>query len=105
MTFTIAQLWQLFLAMCGSVATIAGAVAIIYGAYKAIRKPDDERDRKLKRHGELLESDNKRLNELEESTKVMMQSMLALMSHELDGNHKQELEKARNDLQEYLIKK
>lgn len=105
MTFTLTQLWQLFLAMCGSIATIAGAGAIIYSAYKAIRKPDDERDKKLNRHQELLENDNKRLKELEESNKIMMQSMLALMSHELDGNHKTELEKARNDLQEYLIKK
>ena len=105
MTFTLTQLWQLFLAMCGSVATIAGAGAVIYGIYKAIKKPDDERDKMLKRHQELLGNDNKRLTELEDSTKIIMQSMLALMSHELDGNHKAELEKARNDLQEYLIKK
>lgn len=105
MTFTLTQLWQLFLAMCGSIATIAGAGAIIYSAYKAIKKPDDERDKMLKRHQELLDNDNKRLKELEESNKIIMQSMLALMSHELDGNHKADLEKARNDLQAYLIKK
>lgn len=105
MTFTLTQLWQLFLAMCGSIATIAGAGAVLYGIYKALKKPDSERDMKLKRHQELLDNDNKRLKELEESNKIIMQSMLALMSHELDGNHKTELEKARNDLQEYLIKK
>ena len=90
MTFTITQLWQMFLAMCGSIATIAGAGVIIYKVYKAIKKPDTERDETLNKHTELLDRDNKRLKELEESNKIIMQSMLAMMSHELDGNHQEE---------------
>lgn len=105
MTFTLTQLWQLFLAMCGSIATIAGAVAVLYGIYKALKKPDSERDMKLKRHQELLDNDNKRLKELEDSNKIMMQSMLALMTHAIDGNHQEELQKARDDLQKYLIRR
>lgn len=105
MTFTLTQLWQLFLAMCGSVATIAGAGAVLYGIYKALKKPDSERDMKLKRHQELLENDNKRLKELEDSNKIIMQSMLALMTHAIDGNHTDELKQARDDLQKYLIRR
>lgn len=105
MTFTLTQLWQLFLAMCGSIATIAGAGAVLYGIYKALKKPDSERDMKLKRHQELLENDNKRLKELEESNKIIMQSMLALMTHAIDGNHTDELKQARDDLQKYLIRR
>ena len=105
MTFTLLQLWQLFLALCGSLATIAGAGAIIYRIYKMARKPDTERDNKLKRHDELLDKDNKRLKELEESNKILMRSLLALMSHELDGNHTEQLKSARDDLQKYLIQK
>lgn len=105
MTFTLSQLWQLFLALCGSLATIAGAVAIVYNLYKNIKKPDTERDEALKKHSEQLDNDNKRLKELEDSNKIIMKSMLALMSHELDGNHTEELTKARDDLQEYLIRR
>lgn len=105
MTFTLLQLWQLFLALCGSLATIATAGAIIYKVYKAVKKPDTERDDKLKKHAELLDKDNKRLKELEESNKIIMQSLLALMSHELDGNHTQNLKEARDDLQKYLIQR
>lgn len=105
MTFTLPQLWQLFLALCGSLATIAGAVAIVYNLYKSIKKPDTERDTTLKKHSEQLDNDNKRLKELEESNKIIMRSMLALMSHELDGNHTEELTKAKDELQEYLIRR
>lgn len=105
MTFTLVQLWQMFLAMCGSVATIAGAGAIIYKIYKSAKRPDTERDEALARHQEMLDNDNKRLKELEESNKIIMQSMLAIMSHEIDGNHVEDLKQARDDLQKYLIRR
>jgi hypothetical protein len=99
------QLWQMFLAMCGSVATIAGAGAIIYKIYKSAKRPDTERDEALVRHQRMLDNDNKRLKELEESNKIIMQSMLAIMSHEIDGNHVEDLKQARDDLQKYLIRR
>lgn len=105
MTFTLMQLWQMFLAMCGSVATIAGAGAIIYKIYKSAKRPDTERDEALERHQRLLDNDNKRLKELEESNKIIMQSMLAIMSHEIDGNHVEDLKQARDELQKYLIRR
>lgn len=105
MTFTLTQLWQLFLAMCGSIATIAGAAAVIYSIYKKVKQPDTERDETLERHGKLLDNDNKRLKELEDSNKIIMQSMLALMSHAIDGNHTEDLKQARDDLQKYLIRR
>lgn len=105
MTFTLTQLWQIFLTMCGSIATVAGAIAIIYNVYQKARQPDTERDKALKRHSELLDNDNKRLKELEESNKVLMQSMLALLSHAIDGNNTEDLKDARDELQKYLIRR
>ena len=105
MTFTLMQLWQMFLAMCGSVATIAGAAAVIYSIYKKAKQPDTERDETLAKHSELLDNDNRRLKELEDSNKIIMQSMLALMSHAIDGNHTEDLKQARDDLQKYLIRR
>ena len=103
MTFTLTQLGQIFLAMCGAIITIGGAWAVIKNIKDKAKEPDMERDQTLKRHSEMLDNDNKRLKELEDSNRVIMQSMLALMSHELDGNHTEQLRKAKEDLEKYLI--
>lgn len=105
MTYTIPQLIQLFIALCGAIITVGGAGAIVVKIINKSKKPDKDRDETMKRHQEMLDNDNKRLKELEDSNKVIMKSLLALMSHELDGNHRTQLQEARDDLQEYLIKR
>lgn len=102
-TFTVTQLGQIFLAMCGAFITVGGAYNLFKGFKDRAKEPDMQRDETLKRHGEMLDRDNKRLKELEDGNKVLLQSMLALMSHELDGNHTEQLQKAKKDLEEYLI--
>lgn len=106
------ELWNIFQVACAGIITIGGAGAVIVGLYKWAKKPDDDRDDRLKRHDEMLDSDNKRLKELEreqaemkEAQQVLMKSILALMSHSIDGNHLEELENARNDMQEYLLRR
>lgn len=103
MTFTLTQLFQIFLAICGSIITVGGAGAIVAKIVNKYRKPDKDRDEQMKKHQAMLDNDNKRLKELEEGNKVMMQAMLAMMSHELDGNHTEQLRQAHDALKEYLI--
>ena len=105
MTFTLTQLFQIFLAICGSIITVGGAGAIIVKLITKYRKPDKDRDETMKKHQEMLDNDNKRLKELEEGNKVVMQSLLAIMSHLIDGNHTEELKKSKEMVQEYLIKR
>lgn len=106
------QLWNIFQVACAGIITIGGAGAVIVGLYKWAKKPDDDRDDRLKRHDEMLDSDNKRLKELEreqaemkEAQQVLMKSILALMSHSIDGNHQEELKLARDNMQEYLLRR
>lgn len=99
----INTLWTFTQLLCTAIITLGGAGAIIASVVRWSRNPDKERDEKLKKHDEALDRDNKRLRELEESNKIIMQSLLALMSHELDGNHTDALKKARDELQGYLI--
>lgn len=103
---------KLLLMLAGSIITIGGAGAVIIGLIKWAKKPDQTRDEKvkeheetLKKHTELLERDHRRLQALEEGNNVMMRSMLALMSHSLDGNHTDELRQARDEMQDYLIRR
>lgn len=105
MTFTLTQLLQIFLTLCGSIITIGGAGAIILKAYDKRKKPSRDALEMIKKHTEQLDNDNKRLKELEEGNKVVMQSLLAIMSHLIDGNHTEELKKSKEMVQEYLIKR
>lgn len=106
------ELWNIFQVACAGIITIGGAGAVIVGLYKWAKKPDDDRDDRLKRHDEMLDSDNKRLKELEreqaemkEAQQVLMKSILALMSHSIDGNHQEELKLAMDDMQNYLLRR
>lgn len=106
------ELWNLIQIACAGIIALGGAGAIIVGLYKWAKKPDDDRDDRLKHHDEMLDSDNKRLKELEkeqaemkEAQSVLMKSILALMSHAIDGNHLEELKIARDDMQNYLLRR
>ena len=90
---------------CVIITTLGGAGAIIISIVKWWKQPDKDRDEMLNEHEKKLDNDHKRLMELEESNKIMMQSMLALMSHAIDGNHIEDLRQARDDLQKYLIRR
>lgn len=103
MTFTLTQLWQMFLAMCGSIATVAGAGVVLYKAIKGMRKPDTERDKMLKRHDEKIKNCSERLDNVEGGMAVLMKSNLAIMNHLIDGNHTEDLKEATAELQGYLI--
>lgn len=105
-------LWKALQIFCTAVMTVGGAGAIIIGIIRWWRKPDDERDTKLKRHDELLDNDNKRLKtleehqtEIEESQKLMMRAMVALMRHAIDGNNIEQLTKESEKLNEYIFNK
>lgn len=106
------QLWEIINNASSGILTLGGAGAIFVALYRWAKKPDINRDEKLKGHDEKLDNDNKRINELEkkaqeteEALQIIMKSMLALMSHSIDGNHTDELKKARDDMQEYLIRR
>lgn len=108
----IEELWNIIQIACAGIITLGGAGTIIVGLYKWAKKPDDDRDDRLKHHDEMLDNDNKRLKELEreqaemkEAQSVLMKSILALMSHAIDGNHLEELKLARDDMQDYLLRR
>ena len=54
---------------------------------------------------EAFNKDKDRIKELEKGTVVTQEALLALMTHSIDGNHIDELTKARDDLHTYLTHK
>lgn len=91
----------------GIVAIAAMGFIVLIGnvvkVFKEWRKPGmsekewrDEVDRKLG-------SDNERIKSLEAGNKALCKGMLALLSHEINGNSVDKLTKAQEELQTYLV--
>ena len=51
----------------------------------------------------MLDSDNRRLKEVEESNRLILQSLLVIVNHEISGNGIEGMKKTRDELQEYLV--
>lgn len=108
----MAQVFNTILVIAGGVSVIAAAVSWIIKAIKAAKKPTDKQNERLTnlearvaRHDELLAKDLERLNEIEESCRVMLQSILAMMDHEISGNDIARLKETRKTLENYLARK
>ena len=52
-----------------------------------------------------LGKDNKRIASLEEGNKVICRALIAMLSHEINGNSKEKLQTAMSELQNYLIER
>ena len=89
------------IAICGGITTIGGAVNLLLNWKK---------QSKVTRHDEEIKDHEQRIKALEEKTreqdgfiKVLCNSILALVSHEINGNSKEKLKEAQKELQEFLI--
>lgn len=52
-----------------------------------------------------LKKDNERLKALEESNRMICRGIMALLSHEINGNSDDKLRKSLDEIQNYLIDK
>lgn len=87
---------------------ICSFIAAVWGIWKIvkeIRKPNDNLKAEVSKHTQILDNDNKRLKEYEESNRMILQCLLVIINHEITGNGIENLKHARDDLQEYLINK
>lgn len=94
-TITSAQI----LAFCAFVTTLWGVWKIV----KEIKKPNDDLKNTVARHDKLLDNDDKRLKEIENSNRMILQCLLVIINHEITGNGIEKMKTARDELQEYLI--
>lgn len=117
--FTPEQVYQVILAVAGLIISCAGAIGIIAKVVRWFRKPADTQkervdahERRLNGHDEALKEirqyldrDKHRLDKLEEGNRIVQQSLLAIMAHLLNNNDIDELKKAKESLEQYLIEK
>ena len=100
------------LIICGAIMTIGGATVYIIKIIQKIKQPEETQNQKitnLENRVTVLEgyskSDSDRIKVMEEGMKVTQQALLAIMSHEINGNDIDKLKQAKDDLEEYLIKR
>lgn len=106
----IKNLMNIFLSGCGGIITIAAAVKIVTDAIKKFKEPEMTQDSKIKElekkiqlHDEYLANDKAKIESIAAGNKVTQQAILALLNHAINGDSKDQLEKAKNGLTDYLI--
>ena len=87
------------------VCSFIGAIWGVWKIGKEIRKPSDDLKAKVEQHDKLLDKDNKRLRDIEESNRMILQSLLVIINHDITGNGIEKMKTTRDELQEYLIKR
>lgn len=111
-----------FQQLVGAVAVILvllGAYNTIMGAIKTHREEKRLRDspvvklqERVDRHDELLQKDKDRLDAMEtrmqdmgEQSTIMLRGVLALLSHEINGNSTDKLKDSMTEINDYLIRR
>lgn len=87
---------------------VMGLIVLLGNVIKTIkewRKPGMSEVEWRREVDRKLDSDNKRIESLEEGNKVVCKALIAMLSHEINGNSKDKLQDAMSDLQNYLIER
>lgn len=67
------------------------------------RKPQNDLRAKVEAHDVMLARDKARLDDLEQSSRLMLRAISQLIEHEVTGNHNDQLRKVQEDINTYLI--
>lgn len=99
------------LSICGGVSIIGGAAMYIYKLVVAIGRPAKEINEKIDNLGaevEALKNEvdkyKNRLGKNDETTTIILQALLCLLEHGIDGNNISKMEKAKDTLEKWLTK-
>ena len=90
------------------IVALCGLITAVYAVYKIMKqanKPYDDLRKTVEKHSQILDNDNKRLKATEEDNKMILQALLVIVNHSVDGNGIDKLKETRTELQEYLIKR
>lgn len=103
---------KVLLGIAAAIVAIGGAVGVIEHVSERVSMKTNrvaqqvnDHEKELERHAQYLDNDNQRLKDMEMSNKLIMRGLMQLITHSIDGNHVDLLEKARDDINKYLIER
>ena len=91
------------LLLVGIYNTIMGAVKTAREEKKLRNQPVNTLENTVDDHTKKLANDHERITQLEESNRIIMRALMAVMSHEVNGNSTEKLQNSMNEIQEFLI--
>lgn len=104
------QVWAVVLAAASAVVLLANAGEKIVKAVKAAKAPNVQQNARLdalevwrKEVDRKLTADNDRLSDIDEGNRVTQRALLALLDHGIDGNNTEQMQHAKEALQNHLI--
>ena len=100
---------SLFLTFCGGIGIIGAATVYIAKAVGWIKKPEIKQNNILEDHEKRItelerktDNDYSDIKKLQEEMAMMLRAVMALVSHSLDGNNKDELKDSKKEINVYL---
>lgn len=106
------EIWNIIQIIFSGIVLFGSAGGVVVTLYRYARKPNDNQNARLDKHDQLLDNDNQRLKALEawraeknDSERLIMKALYAMMQHSIDGNHTQKIKDSMDELEEYLFKK
>ena len=110
MEITPENVWTWLLAIASAVVLLANAVEKIAKAVKTAKAPNVQQNERLdaleawrKTVDGKLNRDNERLESIEEGNRASQRALLALLDHGIDGNNIEQMQHAKETLQNHLI--
>lgn len=87
---------------------LAGVVVLLGNAYRALKefhKPHEDMTVWRRSVDNRLQNDHERLESMEKGNKVICRGILALLSHEINGNSTDKLKASQSEMTDYLIER
>lgn len=105
-----AEIWTAILAIASAIVLLSNAAEKIGKAIQAAKAPNVKQDERLtdleewrKGVDAKLENDKNHLDTIDEGTRVTQRALLALLDHSIDGNNIEQMQHAKEELQNHLI--
>lgn len=108
--WTIGQIFLIILAVAGLIVSVGGATSVLKRWWTNSKgMKNQEQINKLDKRVESVENKTEELENHQKSndefTKIMCNSMLALLNHAITGSSKEKLKEAEEEIKQYLINK
>lgn len=107
---TLYQLATALLAVASAIVLLSNAAEKIIKAWQAAKRPNDLQNERLealetwrKEVDIKLNSDHERFENLDKGNRVTQRALLALLDHGIDGNNIDQMQHAKEELQNHLI--
>ena len=85
---------------------IAGAIVTLYGAFKVLKdNPITKHETRLEELETASESTTEMLEKQAETNKMILNSLMVIIEHDITGNGIENMKKIRDEMHDFLIKK